>query len=38
MVMLEEHAQKQGKVIRQMDEFHCLSGFYHVCIFELDDP
>ncbi len=38
MVMLEEHAQKQGKVIRQMDEFHCFSGFYHVCIFELDDP
>ncbi|HHI93390.1 MAG TPA: hypothetical protein ENK04_07755 [Gammaproteobacteria bacterium] len=38
MAMLDEHAQKQGKVIRQVDEFHCFSGFYRVCVFELDGP
>jgi len=35
--MLDEHARRQGKVIRQVDEFHCFSGFYRVCIFELDE-
>jgi len=33
--MLSRHANNQGKVIRQVDEFHCFSGFYRVCIFEL---
>ncbi len=35
MAMLEKHVKKQGKVIRQVDEFHCFSGFYRVCTFEL---
>lgn len=34
--MLDKHARRQGRVIRQVDEFHCFSGFYRVCIFELD--
>ncbi len=33
--MLDKHARRQGKVIRQVDEFHCFSGFYRVCTFEL---
>ncbi len=33
--MLDEHARRQGKAIRQVDEFHCFSGFYRVCTFEL---
>lgn len=37
MAMLEEHAQRQGKVIRQVDEFHCFFGFYRVSVFELDE-
>ncbi len=37
MAMLDEHAKKQGKVIRQVDEFHCFSGFYRVSVFELDE-
>ncbi|VAW90298.1 hypothetical protein MNBD_GAMMA17-1457 [hydrothermal vent metagenome] len=36
--MLGEHAKKQGKRIRQVDEFHCFSDFYRVSVFELDDP
>ena len=35
--VLYEHAQQQGKSIRQVDEFHCFSGFYRVAIFELDE-
>lgn len=33
--MLDKHARRQGRVIRQVDEFHCFSGFYRVCIFEV---
>jgi len=34
--MLDEHAKNQGKVIRQVDEFHCFAGFYRVSVFELE--
>jgi len=34
--MLGEHAKKQGKVIRQVDEFHCFTAFYRVSVFELE--
>ena len=34
--MLDEHAKKQGKAIRQVDEFHCFAGFYRVSVFELE--
>ena len=34
--MLDKHARRQGRVIRQVDEFHCFSDFYRVCVFELD--
>ncbi len=37
MAMLTEHAKNQGKVIRQVDEFHCFSDFYRVSVFELDE-
>ncbi len=33
--VLDEYARRQGKVIRQVDEFHCFAGFYRVCTFEL---
>ncbi len=33
--MLDKNAQRQGKIIRQVDEFICFSGFYRACIFEL---
>lgn len=33
--MLNQHAHRQGKVIQQVDEFYCFSGFYRVCTFEL---
>ncbi len=32
---LHGHAQRQGKRIEQVEEFHALAGFYRVCIFEL---
>ncbi len=35
MAMLKKQAQKQGKVIRQVDEFFCFSEFYRVSVFEL---
>ncbi len=35
--MLDEHARRQEKVIRQVDEFRCFSDFYRVCVFELDE-
>ncbi len=34
--MLDEHAKKQGKVVRQVDEFHCFAEFYRVSVFELE--
>ncbi len=34
--MLGEHAKKQGKVIKQVDEFHCFAEFYRVSVFELE--
>ncbi|HFE38077.1 MAG TPA: class I SAM-dependent methyltransferase [Gammaproteobacteria bacterium] len=34
--MLGDHAKKQGKLIRQVDEFHCFASFYRVSVFELD--
>ncbi len=36
MAILKKHAQKQGKVVRHVDEFHCFSEFYRVCVYELD--
>ena len=36
--MLNKHAEKQGKVIRQVDEFHCFADFYRVSVFELSLP
>jgi len=32
---LNHHAQKHGKQLKQVDEFHCFADFYRVCIFEL---
>ncbi|NOZ51987.1 MAG: class I SAM-dependent methyltransferase [Gammaproteobacteria bacterium] len=37
IAMLQQHAKKQDKVIKQIDEFHCFSDFYRVCVFELDE-
>ncbi len=34
---LHKHAHKQDKIIRQVNEFHCFSNFYRVCVFELDE-
>ncbi len=36
--LLNEEANKQGKVIRQVSEFHCFSDFYRVCVFEIGFP
>ncbi len=35
LAMLQEHAKNQGKVIRQVSEFHCFSDFYRVCSYEI---
>ena len=37
IAMLEAHAKQQGKVIRQVDAFYCFTGFYRVCVYELDE-
>jgi len=34
--ILEKHAMAQGKIVKQIDEFHCFSDFYRVCVFELE--
>jgi len=35
---LKAYAQGLGKTVRQVDEFHCFSGFYRVCVFEVGNP
>ncbi len=35
--MLADHASRQGKAIRLVDEFHCFSDFYRVCTYELHE-
>jgi len=34
--MLSHHAKTYNKTLRQVDEFHCFSDFYRVCVFEVD--
>ncbi len=36
--MLRRHAKTYNKTLRQVDEFHCFSHFYRVCVFEVEGP
>ncbi len=35
--VLSNHAKKYNKTLRKVDEFHCFSRFYRVCVFEVDN-
>ncbi len=36
--MLRRHAKTHNKTLRLVDEFHCFSRFYRVCVFEVNSP
>ncbi len=37
-VMLRRHAKAHNKTLKLVDEFHCFSNFYRVCVFEVNSP
>ncbi len=36
--MLRRHAKAHNKTLKLVDEFHCFSSFYRVCVFEVNSP
>ncbi|MCF6325041.1 MAG: methyltransferase domain-containing protein [Gammaproteobacteria bacterium] len=36
LAILDRYARTEGKLIRQVDEFHCFADFYRVSVFELE--